>query len=247
MGGISHDIEYTHDGTRMIGMLRAPSALRGAPTVLLIHDAFGMTEFMTDAADRLVRLGYSVFLADVWGERALPNDDAEIGPLIGSMVNDRERWHGRVRAALETARGLPEIDPNRIVAMGYCFGGSSALEALRVGENLLGAVSIHGGLDLIGNDWSAARSGAEVLACTGADDPMATAEMRMDLQEGLDAARITWEVDIYSGTKHAFTNPASDDLPENPAVGYHAKSAERAHEATERFLRKIFAPAASGP
>ncbi|WP_432537863.1 dienelactone hydrolase family protein [Kineococcus arenarius] len=244
---VTRDVEYSHDGTRMLGYLCAPAGAQRFPGVLLIHDAFGLGEDAVAAAHRLADLGLAVFAADVWGDRATPATEPEIGPLIGGMVADRDRWTGRVAAAHEAAAAQPEVDGSALVVMGFCFGGSSALEHLRTGGDVRGVVSVHGGLDLLhDDDWSRATTTAPVLLCTGADDPMATASMRARLQGSLSAAGIDWEEDLYSGTKHAFTSPRARFSPRPEAIAYNPRSAARAWEATTRFLHELF-PDRLGP
>ncbi|MBO0610113.1 dienelactone hydrolase family protein [Myceligenerans salitolerans] len=234
------DVEYTHDGTRMRGAVVAAPGTRGAPGVLLVHDAFGPGEDMLAIARRLAALGRPVFCADIWGARTRPRTMAEIGPLIGGMVADRARWIARVSAAHEAAGAQPELDGGCLVALGYCFGGSSALEYLRGGGRLAGVVGVHAGLDLLdpGADWSAAHPGASVLLCTGADDPMATAAQRDALQNALTGAGIDWETDVYGGTVHAFTSPRARNSPDPRVIAHHPRSAARAWDATTRFLRE---------
>lgn len=236
---VTRDVDYIHDETRMIGYLCAPEGATRAPGVLLIHDAFGLGEDMIAIAHRLAALGFPVFAADVWGERQQPTAEPEIGPLIGSMVSDRQRWMGRLTAAHEALAAQPEMDGEQVIALGYCFGGSSALEYARTVGRLRGVVSIHGGLDLIGFDWSAAPATPRVLVCTGADDPMATGEMRAELQSALTQVDIDWEVDLYSHTRHAFTSPKAQFSPMPDVVAYNPRSAARAWAATTRFLHEL--------
>ena len=225
-------------------MLVAPdSGSRAA--VLLFHDAFGLGEIAIEWAHQYAALGYTVFAADMWGGKLTP-EQHQIGGLIGGMVADRNRWHERAALALETARSQPEVLPERIIAVGYCFGGSTALELLRVGAELSGVVSVHGGLDLMHDDWGRARGGSSALICTGADDPMATSQQVHDLTDCLTSAGVDWQLHLYSGTKHAFTNPALEGAPPTSPVAYNAKSASRAWHATVSFLDEQFSKADAG-
>ena len=243
---ISRDIEYRQDDTRMLGLLCAPSSpttggAGAAAGVLLVHDAFGVSGEMVAVASRLAALGHPVLAADVWGERRLPGSEAEIGPLIGGMVGDRDRWMARIRAAHSAAVAQPEFTGRPLVLLGYCFGGSSALEYLRTGADVAGAISVHGGLDLLAPDWSQALP-SSVLICAGADDPMATAQMRTELTGSLDAAGTDWQLHLYSDTTHAFTSPKVEHSPMPDVVAYNPRSAARAWAATVRFLREIADP-----
>lgn len=241
----TRDVEYTHDGSIMNGLVCAPQGAQELPTVVLIHDAFGLGKRMIGIAEDITRLGYAAFAADMWGNRLTPQPDDDIGALIGGLVSDRPRWHDRIAAAHRVAGQQPEADPDAMVALGYCFGGSSALEHLRTGGHIRGAASIHGGLDLLEFDWSGANNGTQVLVSTGDDDPMATADQRRQLQESMTGAGIDWEVNLYSDTKHAFTSPdaSASGMPE---VGFHPRNAQRSWEATTRFLREVIPATAAG-
>ncbi|WP_159450131.1 dienelactone hydrolase family protein [Demequina sp. NBRC 110056] len=239
------DVEYTHDGTRMIGLLVAPAhAAAPLPGILLVHDAFGLGEDMTATARQYAELGYAVFAADVWGERTQPTEGSQIGPLIGSMASDRERWMGRIGAAHAAMAAQPEVDATAVAAAGYCFGGSSALEYARTGGDVRGVVSIHGGLDLLAPGWDASGPVERVLICTGSADPMATAEQRDALQDALTGAGVAWETDLYSGAQHAFTNPKSDLPGMPPGVGYDPRASQRAWDSTARFLEDLLGASA---
>ena len=237
----TRDIAYRHGDTEMLGMLVAPEGAVNLATVVLVHDAFGLSDDMVEIAETIAARGYAVFAADVWGNRQLPASEPEIGPLIGGMVAQRDEWIARVAAAHTTAAAQPEADGSALISLGYCFGGASALEYLRIGGSVLGVVSIHGGLDLLEFDWTRATPGSTVLVCTGASDPMATAEQREQLLSGMDAAGINWELDLYSNTVHAFTSKKAQDSPAPHVIAYHPRNAARAMDATLRFIDEVFA------
>jgi dienelactone hydrolase len=239
---IARDVVYRRGDVEMHGLLRAPVAAAPLPAVLLVHDAFGLGAELRATAERLAELGFAVFAADVWGERLTPGSQDEIGPLIGGMAQDRGEWLARIAAAHEAAIAQPEIDPERIAGLGYCFGGSSVLEHLRTGAALRGVAAIHAGLDLIEFEWVRSRPGSSVLLCTGADDPMATSEQRERLQGALDGAGVDWEVDLYSGTVHAFTSENAKNSPVPHVFAYHERSAARAWNSTVRFLGELLDP-----
>ncbi|MEU5099106.1 dienelactone hydrolase family protein [Streptomyces sp. NPDC020996] len=240
------DVEYQHEGTRMLGLVVAHQGEAGASSsaaaVLLLHDAFGVGEEMISHATRLAAAGHPVFLADVWGERATPVSVDEIGPLIGAMAQDRKRWMGRVAAAHAALDAQPEFAGRPLALLGYCFGGSSALEYLRTGADVAGVAAVHPGLDLLEQDWSTPGS-ASVLLVIGADDPMATPAMRQRLAKHLSAAGLDHQLHLYSGTTHAFTSPKAADSPDPAVFAHHPRSAARAWAATTGFLAELSAPA----
>lgn len=234
---VQRDVPYGAAASGMLGMVVAPAGAVGLPAVLLVHDAFGLGDDTIAVAKRIARRGYAVFAADVWGGRRVPAGNDEIDALIQGMASQRDEWVERISMAHTAAGAQAEIDATQIVALGHCFGGSSVLEYLRLGATLRGVVSVHGGLDLVEFDWTRARSGGAVLVCTGADDPMATAEQRELLQAGMDSAAVDWEVDLYSGTVHAFTSERAKQSPAPHVIAHHERSAVRAWDATLRFLR----------
>lgn len=235
------DIEYAHDGTRLLGLLCAPEGATDLPTVVLVHDAFGLGGEMISIARRIAALGFAVFAADVWGERLTPTSGEEIGPLIGGMVQDRERWIARVALAHETAAVQPEVDGGALVSLGYCFGGSSALEHARTGGSVRAVIAIHPGLDLIEFDWSAVAPDAAPLALVvfGAEDPMATPQQWRQAKAAMTGAGVDWELNLYSGTVHGFTSPKAQHSPDPRTVMYHPRNAARAWRATEGFLLEL--------
>ncbi|BBA96348.1 putative dienelactone hydrolase [Actinacidiphila reveromycinica] len=237
----ARDVEYRHGATRLIGHLCVPAGGAAGPAVLLLPDAYGVSGHMTGLARRLAGLGHATLVADLWGDGLLPADQAEFGPLIGAMAADRAHWTGRVRAAHEALLAQEDADTAAVVALGYCFGGSSALEYARTGGEVAGVVSVHGGLDILAFDWSAAHP-APVLVCTGAQDPMATPGMRADLTAAMTAAGLDWQEHVYSRTVHAFTSPTSKSSARPDVVAYSARSTARAWDATLRFLREVGDP-----
>ncbi|BDZ40089.1 dienelactone hydrolase family protein [Microbacterium suwonense] len=242
MPGITRrDVAYRHGDTTMLGLLASPTDAVESAAVLLIHDAFGLSEDMIAIADELAGGGLVVFAADVWGDRTTPTAQAEIGPLIGAMAGDRPEWQSRISAAVAAAAEQPEIDPERIALLGYCFGGSSALEFLRTGGRARGVIAIHPGLDLLGHDWSAAAaSGIQVHVAVGSIDPMATQEQRRQLEDDLTTADADWQIDVYSHTTHAFTSLRSQDSPRPDLFDYHPRNAARAWQSTVRALDEMF-------
>lgn len=242
------DVAYRHGATEMTGRLIAPANAPALPAVVLLHDAYGFsTPQLLTTAERIAARGIAVFVADLWAGRAAPAHPDDIGRFIGGMVSDRAEWQGRVAAAHAAAAAQPEINPQALVSLGYCFGGSSALEYLRTGGDVLGVIAIHAGLDLLEFDWTAAPAGRTVLVCTGADDPMATAEQRASLEAGMNHSGTNWEVQLYSGTVHAFTSEHSKNSPVPHLFNYHERSATRAWAATLGMLDELFSSPPHAP
>ncbi|MEF2070713.1 dienelactone hydrolase family protein [Consotaella aegiceratis] len=235
------DVEYTHEGIRMLGVFcsSAGGAPDKRPGVFVVHGAHGLGTHTLSCAERIAALGYAVLAVDLWGDRRLLTDPSEIGPTLCRFVDDRAMWMGRLNAAHAALAAQPEVDAGRIGAVGYCFGGTSVLEFIRTGHRLAGAVSFHGGLDMVADDWSAAKAGGKALILSGADDPMAKPGDLARLQPVMTEAGIDWEVDLYSHTKHAFTEPDRPNAP--PFTAYNERADRRSWQATRGFFEDVFA------
>lgn len=224
----------------MVGYFCATESSQLLPGIVVIHDAFGLSDRMRHIVERLAALGYAALAADVWGEGKQLRDESMIRPTIGRFAGDRNEWMGRLKAAQAALLAQPATDRSKVALVGYCFGGASVLEYVRTVGGIRGAVSFHGGLELVGKEWGATSAGAKVLVLTGADDPAATASALLELQQNLTTAGIDWEVDIYSQTKHGFTNPDSDKANRPQFAAYNAQSDRRSWAAMHRFLEEIF-------
>lgn len=233
------DIEYFHGGTRMLGAYRAPAdASESLPGVLVVHGAAGLTDHVIGCAERIAALGYATLAVDLWGDRRLLTNPADIGPMLGRFAGDRNLWMGRFEAARAVLASMPVVDANRLAAVGYCFGGATVLEHVRMAGRLRAVVCVHGGLDLVADDWSAAGEG-EVLICTGAEDPMAKPEDLDRLQRAMSGAGVRWQVDLYSHARHAFTEPDRQGMP--PFAAYDARADRRSWAAMGAILEDTLA------
>ncbi|WP_339109900.1 dienelactone hydrolase family protein [Thioclava sp. GXIMD4216] len=234
----ARDLAYSLAGTTMSGRFVCGDSPLPRPALLLVHGAHGLDRFMLDTAVRLADLGFAVLAVDLWGGRALPEGPQQIEARIGACLADRAAWMARLEAARQALAAQPEADAARIGMLGYCFGGSSALEFIRTGGAVRCVASIHAGLDLVANDWSAASAG-RVLLCTGSDDPMAQSTDLQRLTAAMSAAAVPWEADIYGGARHAFTEPDAPGRP--PFARYDAYADQRSWAAMADFFTHCLA------
>lgn len=158
------------------------------------------------------------------------------GALMAPFASDRAKLRQRINAALQAVRTLPQVDGLRVAAMGFCFGGMCVLELARSGADVKGVISIHG-IFAPGNVSNQAIS-AKVLCLHGHDDPMAPPEQVLAFEQEMTQAKVDWQVHVYGGTMHAFTNPVAN----NPDFGtvYSEKAANRAYQSVAYFLEEIF-------
>jgi dienelactone hydrolase len=234
-GVVGVEVEYDADGTLCRGYLAVPAdAVGSLPGVLVVHDWLGVTDATRMRCDMLARLGYAAFAADVYGADVRPSGE-EAGNVAGSFYGDQETWRARLSAALAALAQQPAVDPDRLAAIGYCFGGSSALQLARTGAPLRSAVSFHGGLQT-GPAGEAARIEAKLLVLNGGADPHVSPESVNAFEDELRAVpAIDWQVVTYSGAMHAFTVPTAD-TPE-----YGAQYDERADRRSWTAMKDFFA------
>jgi len=205
------DIDYRSEAVTLRGHLAFDeTAGDPRPGVLVFHEGLGLGDFAIARARKLAELGYVAFAADMFGDRRQAHSLQEATHLVGGLRNDPQTLRARARAALVTLAALPQVDTSRLGAIGFCFGGSVALELARDGADLAAVVSFHG---VLTNQMPAVRGKltARVLVCTGADDPLAPPEHIRAFEEEMRSAGVQdWQVVSYGNTLHGFTNPTAD-------------------------------------
>jgi dienelactone hydrolase len=234
------DIEYAVDGARMVGHLAIDDERPGPwPGVLVCHEGPGLDEHAKDRAERLAGLGYAAFALDYHGE-GKPLERDEMMGRLGVLMGDPDRIRDLATAGLAILLAQDGVDASRVAAIGYCFGGTMALELARSGSDLAVVVGFHSGLAT----QRPARPGevkAGILVCIGADDPMVPAEQRVAFEEEMRAAEVDWRLYIYGGAVHSFTNPRAE-LSGLPGVAYHQPTDERSWRAMLDFFDERLGP-----
>jgi dienelactone hydrolase len=166
------------------------------------------------------------------------NDLQEAIKQATALLGDTSKARKRGRAALDKLASLPQVDPNRLAAIGYCMGGTFSLELARDGAPLRGVVSFHGGLAT--QRPAAGQIKAKILVCTGADDPFVPVAQVNAFEEEMTKAGADWQVISYGGTVHSFTNPEADKIGQ-PGLAYNRLADERSWKAMVSFFEEIFA------
>ena len=231
-------VDYRDGDVELGGYLALPAFDTGCKPVVLIAHAFrGQSDFERDKAEALAALGWAGFALDVYGKGVLATSVGEANGLMRPLLEDRATLQRRLLAGLEAARAHPRIDPARVAAIGFCFGGLCALDLARSGADLRGVVSFHGLFSPSGLPAREIR--ARVLALHGFDDPMAPPEQMLALANELTAAGADWQIHAYGGTVHAFTNPTADDAERGTV--YDARADRRAWASMRAFLEEALA------
>jgi dienelactone hydrolase len=233
-------IEYPVGGVLCEGWHVHDDSVAGRrPAILIVHQWTGLSDYEKMRAEMLARLGYNVFALDIYGKGIRP-EPPESGKESGKYKEDRALFRKRLEAGLQVLRGLPETDPEKVAAIGYCFGGVGVLELARSGADIGGVVSFHGGL-ATPKPGDASQISCEVLVLHGADDPFVPPGEVEDFHREMKAAGVKYEFVAYPGAVHAFTQKMAGDDPSKGAA-YQPEADARSWEAMKVFLDRIFGP-----
>jgi dienelactone hydrolase len=205
-------VSYDVEGTTMIGYLALPEngASGACPAVLICHEGPGLDEVAKSKADRLAALGYVAFALDYHGGGVRLPDMGAVMARLGPLIGDPDRTRALGLAGLNVLLAQPLVDPNRVAAIGYCFGGTMSLELARAGTNLTAVVGFHSGL-ATARPNDATNITAKVLVCIGTEDPLIPAEQRTNFEAEMRAANVDWRMNLYGGAAHSFTNPKASE------------------------------------
>jgi dienelactone hydrolase len=213
------------------------------PGVLIFPDWMGVHDGMKQAADAVAKLGYVAMVADMYGKESQPNNTDEARTLTSGFYKDRSLFRKRAAIALAELARRKSVVPGRVAAMGYCFGGTAALELARSGADILGVVSFHGGLSNP-NPADARQIRGKVLAFHGAEDPLVPQEEVLAFTKEMREAKIDWQLVIYGNAVHGFT-ARNIPMKEGSPVGYNEDADRRSWAAMRAFYEEIFSRAAA--
>ena len=234
-----HAVEYKAGETACEGYVAFDDAAAGdRPGVLVVHDWMGLSDHTKGVCRKLAELGYVAFAADIYGKGVRPADMKAAGAEAGKYKNDRALLRERAAAALAQLKASPHVAAGKLAAIGYCFGGTTAIELARAGADLTAVVSFHGGLDSP-NPADGKNIKAHMLILHGADDPMVKPADLEAFQKEMRDNHIDWEMVYYGDAVHAFTvERAGND--KSKGIAYNEKAAKRSWQAMQDFFAELF-------
>ena len=234
------DIPYEADGLQMVGHLATDDSRAGRrPAVLVCHEGPGLDEHAKRRAEQLGELGYVAFALDYHGGgQPLPFADAM--DRLTALMAEPDRIRELGKAGLAVLLSHEHADPARVAAIGYCFGGTMALELARAGADLRAVVGFHSGLQTTRPEDAKNIKGS-VLVCIGAEDPLIPAEQRADFEAEMRSAGVDWRMNLYGGAAHSFTNPRANEAG-IPGIEYHAATDARSWTAMRDLFDEVFGP-----
>lgn len=208
------------------------------PAILVFPDWMGNGDYAKARARQLAEMGYVAMAVDVYGNGKIAADSKEAGALAGAMKEDRKLLRDRANRVLAMLRKLNEVDPKKIVAIGYCFGGTAALELARSGADLQGVVSFHGGLDTP-TPADAKNIKGKLLILHGNLDPFVPAKQVQAFFDEMNAAGVDYTFVAYANAVHSFTNPSAGS-DNSRGAAFNPVAERRSWVAMKDFFVELF-------
>ena len=237
------DLRYEADGLTMIGSLCRPAnASPKTPGVLVFPEAFGLSAHALQVAERIAdELGYVALACDLWGERQQITNLPEVMPKLQALMADIPGLQGRVTEPLQMLQAQDGVDGSRIAAIGFCFGGTMAFE-LATCSDIKAAVGFHSGLKVpsLAHGGAAGITESKILALIGQDDPAIPQDSRDDFIRLLSEAGVDWQMTLYGGVVHSFTNPDADKAGMPAVLRYDAAADRRSWAQMKGLLAEVF-------
>ena len=239
---IGKTVEYSADSVTLKGYIAYDDKVTDKrPGILVVHEWWGLNDYARKRADMLASLGYVALAVDMYGNGKTVNHPDDAGKFSSEVMKNMPAMKARFMAALDLLRKNEHVDPSRIGAIGYCFGGGVVLNMARAGVDLDGVVSFHGNL----TTQSPAEKGnvkARLLVCNGAADKFTPAETIKNFKAEMKGADVNLKFINYPGAMHSFTNPAATELGKkfNLPLAYNEKADKESWAAMKEFFRKVF-------
>lgn len=225
---------YESNGTKLEGLIAFDDSIKKPlPGVVIFHEWMGNGPFTEGKAKELAKAGYVAFAADVYGQGIRPKDAKEASELAGKYKNDRKLMRERAQAGLKALMNHNKVNKEKVAAIGYCFGGTTALELARDGAPLSAVVSIHGGL---GTPMKAQKLTPKVLVLHGGDDPYVPATEIAEFHEEMRAVKADWQFISYGNAVHSFTNPEAGN-DNSKGAAYNGVAAKRSWDHMLSFFK----------
>lgn len=233
-------VEYKDGDTVLTGYLMYDDAVKGKrPGVIVVHEWWGLNDYARERAEMLAELGYAAFAVDMYGDKKVTEHANEAKGWMQQITENLDAWQKRARLGLDILRKHELVSPDHIAAVGYCFGGATVMQMAYAGEDLDGVVSFHGSLPPATEEQQK-NIKAKILIAHGNADSFVPAERVVAFTEALEKAGADWQMMIYSGARHGFTNADAAKYGLE-GVAYDEKADQRSWALMQSFFEEIFA------
>jgi dienelactone hydrolase len=206
--------------------------------VLVVHEWWGLNDYIKHRTEQLAQMGYVAFAADMYGGARNTRDPKQAQAWMSAAEGAPGLLAARSKAGLDILRRQPQTDRKHLAAIGFCFGGTTVLQLAYSGEPLDGVVTFHGGL-VAPDETQAKQIKTSIVILHGAEDGFVKPETIDAVRKSLDGAKVDWYMVSYANAVHAFTNPDADSF-HIPGIGYNEKAAKRSWEEMQRFFNEKF-------
>lgn len=230
---VSKEITYKVGEQTFKGQLFFDDAIQGKrPGILVVHEWWGLNDYARERAAQLAKLGYVAFAVDMYGNGKTTEHPKEASAMAGMVRKNQQEWQARGEAGLKILRDHPLVDSTKLGAIGYCFGGSTALKLAHAGAGLKAVVSFHGAL-MVPSEAEVKAIQAKILICHGAADAFIPEKLIQEVRGTYDKAGIDYQMIYYGGAVHSFTVPDAnsrklDGIRYDPAADRRSWAAMRA-------------------
>lgn len=234
-------VSYKDGNTAMKGFVVYDDSKKGKrPGIIVVHEWWGITKHEHNEARHFAEQGYTAFIADMFGDAKTADNPKEAGALAGGVMKNPQAMQSRFNAARDALAKHPSVDPKKIGAAGYCFGGTVVLNMARAGADLAGVAAFHAGLTMYTPAPKAVK--AKVLVLNGADDPLIKPEQIETFKKEMDAAKADYKYINYPGALHAYTNPEATEKGKqfNMPIAYNAQVDKQAKAEASKFFSQVF-------
>lgn len=236
---VSRPMAYSDNGTALEGYLAYDDAVSGKrPGILVVHEWWGLNDYARNRAEKLAAMGYVAFALDMYGKGKVTEHPEQAGVWMKAINSNMGLWISRAMAGLAVLKDQPQVDTNRLAAIGYCFGGATVQVLAYSGADLKGVVSFHGSL-MPPDAEQAARTRAKMLICHGAQDPFNKPETLAPYVDAMNATTIDWQLIVFGNTRHSFTNPDAGTFGID-ALAYNPSSDRRSWQYMKLFFQELF-------
>lgn len=233
-------VEYKYDGKTYKGFIAFDDAAKDKrPGVLVVHEIWGLNDYVKDRAKQLAALGYVAFAGDLFGDGVVTVHPEEAMKMGTEVRKNKEAWLGRAKASLKVLSDHPKVDPKKLAAIGYCFGGSTAQVLAFDGVDLAATVSFHGAIVVPTADQAKAVKG-KMLICHGADDAFIKKETIDEFQKVLKDNKVDFTFEAYPGVVHSFTVPDAEKAGIK-GLKYDAAADKKSWESMKKLFADVFA------
>ena len=232
-------ISYEIDGKKYDGFVTYNENQKGKrPGIVVVHEWWGLNNYSRMRAKELAKLGYIALAADMYGNGQTANDPAAAQALATPFYNDPSLAKTRLDGAINFLKTYSQTDTSEIAAIGYCFGGFVVLNAAKLGDDLKGVVTFHGGL---GGVKPPKNLKTKFLICHGANDLFENAHVA-EFKKEMDSAGVDYTFKLYPNATHAFTNPDATSTGKkfNMPIAYNAAADSASWNDMKEFLKKLF-------